>query len=478
MERPAHAPPKFRYILAACAGAALAFYLVFVRRYEYLNSLQAFFGVVIVSLGLLPGIISLADRREAGLIPLMPLHGLFYVATFGLPAFSAKTLWMSSGEDAITAPLVLTAMGLVCLCVGYYAFRGFYARMNSIRARDIPLDKQVRAAWLMFCAYWVIAFVPGLKSLPSFDQLSMLLLYLSLGVLAVLFFGGKLPRRHQVFFVSAASIIVLLFALSGSLAAPVMFLVFFGILYWNQRRRMPWHFIVLVGLITVILNPVKSRFRDYTWYSNETSISYYDKAILMYTVVKEHYSDADLLSKVGDDTTTVNRLAYISTFGYVISMTPSAIPYWGGDSYHTLWTSFIPRMIWPGKPKATIGQDFGHRYALIRPDDEVTSYNLPWLVEFYANFGTFGVAVGMFLVGVLFRFLTQKFRAPVSSPLEHVIGVTIMFGLFDAESNFALMAGGILSTFIAFLVLRRLLTRGAAPAASPHAPLPGGAGVK
>ena len=33
-------------------------------------------------LGALPGAVSLIDRREAGLLPLMPLHGLFYALTF------------------------------------------------------------------------------------------------------------------------------------------------------------------------------------------------------------------------------------------------------------------------------------------------------------------------------------------------------------------------------------------------------------
>jgi hypothetical protein len=61
-------------------------------------------------------------------------------------------------------------------------------------------------------------------------------------------------------------------------------------------------------------------------------------------------------------------------------------------------------------------------------------------------------------VGVFFRVLVQKFRLPVSATLEHVLGVTIMFNLFYAESNFALMVGGMVSTYIAFIVLLRLLT--------------------
>lgn len=440
----------------------LALYIFFIRQYDTITSLQAAYATLIVILGVLPGVAALLDKREAGLMPLMPLHGLFYAITFGMPVFSAKTLWLG-GEDSITASLVLTILGLTCLYLGYYSFRGFYRELKPIHSRNIPLNKQIRAAWIMFGVYLLFQFIPDLKALPSLGQLSTPLGYLSLGILAILVFDRQLSRWHLALFAIAVALTMLIAILSGALLAqPVFFLVFFGILYWNKKRRIPWHFIILSALIAILLSPVKARYRDFTRLAQETSISHYDKALLLYTAVQEYYSGDAIFTKVSEDISTVNRLAHISTFGYVISMTPATVPYWLGDSYHTLWTSFIPRVIWPGKPRAIIGQDFGHRYALLMPDDEGTSLNLPWLVEFYANFGTFGVLAGMFLVGVFFRVLVQKFRLPVSATLERVLGVTIMFNLFYAESNFALMVGGMVSTYIAFIVLLRLLTGGPA----------------
>ncbi len=182
--------------------------------------------------------------------------------------------------------------------------------------------------------------------------------------------------------------------------------------------------------------------------------------------MQEHYAGTSVLDKVSADTGVVNRLAHIATFRYVIAATPEIVPYWSGDSYRTLWTSFIPRALWPGKPQATIGQDFGHRYGLLETYDMGTSRNLPWLIEFYANFGTLGVLAGMFFVGVFFRILLQKLRVPTSVPMEHVLAVTITFSLFYAESNFALMVGGMLPVYIVFIVLVRLLTSGPVVASS------------
>jgi len=281
---------------------------------------------------------------------------------------------------------------------------------------------------------------------------------MSIGILTLLALNRKLNHLHLIFFTMAVVFVVSNLLLSGSLAPIVLFLVFLGILYWNKKHTLPWALIALCILITVSLNPVKSKFRTHTWYAQDGSVTYYDKAILLGRVVKEHYADSSVLEKVNSDKGVIHRLAHIATFAFVADVTPDSVPYWSGDSYKTLWTSFIPRIFWPGKPQSTIGQDFGHRYGLLQQYDMGTSMNLPWIIEFYANFGLWGVLTGMFFTGVFFRILLQKLKVSVDNPIEHVLAVTITFSLFYAESNFALMVGGMLPIFIVFLALARLLS--------------------
>lgn len=451
---------QFRYIVFCIVVILLAIYVIFVRQYDSITSLQAAYATLIIILGVLPWLVVLKGKREAGLIPLMPLHGLFYVFSFGLPVLSNKTVWLASREDEITDALVLTIFGLICLYIGYYSFRKFYVRLKPLPARNVSLHQQIRAAWIFFGLFLSFKFFPVLKTLPSVEQLSAPLGYLSLGILALLAFDKRLPRAHLVLFFVAVPFTLVITALSGSLATTVFFLIFFGVLYWNKKRRIPWHFFIISALVAIVLNPVKLNYRDVVWYDEGHSSSYFDKGKVMGSVLQDYYSGTDIFSSVSEDTSTINRLAHISTFGLVISMTPDLVPYWAGESYHTLWTSFVPRVIWPDKPKSNIGQDFGHRYDFIGVGDYWTSINLPWLIEFYANFGMLGVLVGMFLVGLFFRILVQKFKVPVSSPMEHVLAVTVMFGLFYAESNLALMIGGVIPVYIAFFVLLRLMTRG------------------
>lgn len=446
-------------VLVGGISACVIVYFVLFREYETLTALQVAYAVLIILLGMLPATVTVLNKREANLIPLMPLHGIFYAFTFGFSALSNNTDWLAVDGDVISNALGLTVVGLVCLYFGYYATRGLLDNLKPIRTRPLPTNQQIRVAWILFGASLAFYFFPYLRSIPSIEQLSVPLGYLSLGILALLAFGRQLSYINLIFFVIASGFTLLLKVVSGSLAPAVLYLVFIGIIYWNIKRRVPIYLLIFAVLIPILLNPIKLVYRDRVWHGDETSADVYQRAILIGNVVLDHY-DSDIIKSIGEDDSTINRLAHISTFAHVISLTPTVVPFWQGDSYYTLWTSFVPRILWPNKPEATIGQDFGHRYFLISQDNLHTSINLPWLIEFYANFGGIGVCFGMFLVGFLFRFLVQKLTVPVIAPAEHVLGIAVMFGLFYAESNFSLMIGGVLSTYISLYVLLYLLTRG------------------
>ena len=450
---------KFRHLLIICTLMLLAIYVAFFREFRVVTSMQAIYGTLIVILGVIPSIVSSMDQRECGVMPLMPLHGLFYATTLGLPALSSKTLWPTQNEDIINAALVLTILGLFCLYLGYYSCRRLFSKVNPISILpELSCERQIMIAWIMFVFYLPFQINPSLNSLPSLGQLSYPLGYLSLGILFALALDNALPKKHMILFAVAFAYSIISKTITGLFAQPVFFLVFMAIIYWNKKRIIPWHVTLLLFLIIVVLTPVKSVYRNLTW-NARSSQNYIERVHMLYNSADIYYSNG-IFSSIGNDTSTVNRLAHISTFAHVINMTPGSVPYWWGESYQTLWSSFIPRLLWPDKPEATIGQAFGHRYKLLNSDDKMTSFNLPWLPEFYANFGTIGVLMGMFAVGVLFQFLVQKFSAPSNKNIEHVLGITLLFNLFYAESNFSLMIGGVLLTFFAFYVLIRILSIG------------------
>src|SRR3990172_5394353 len=453
---------KIRLVLIVFAFLLLALYVAFIHQDDTITQAQAGYATLIVMLGTLPGVVSLIDRREAGLLPLMPLHGLFYALIFGLPVFCSKMDWSRVNSAVISDALVLTILGLICLYLGYYASRGLYSRsQRKIRfLNDVPPQRRIWIAWILYGMSMLFHLVPALGSLPSVGQLSMPLSYLSTGILFLLALDKAVSKKHLILLTAAIGFSLTIKLLSGSLAQAVFLLVFLGILYWGKKRSIPLGFILISSVIAILLNPVKHIYREYMWVAADSSSqSYVYKARMFYKATYDYYANDDTVSSGGINTDVVNRIGHgISAFADVINMTPEQVPYWLGGSYQTLWMSFIPRFLWPGKPRATIGNEFGHRYNFLGPTDKSTSHNLPWLPEFYANFGLFGVLGGMFAVGVLFRFLVQKLSVPIGSGIEYVLGATVTFSLFYAESNFALMVGGVLTTYLALLILLRLLT--------------------
>jgi hypothetical protein len=420
---------------------------------------QVGYALLIISLGILPSLIILINERESVLIPLMPLTGLFYAISYGVPIFSSKVHYKGVDTEVITEALGLTVLGLIFLYIGFYAFRRFYSKPSFIQfLKNVSIRRQIWIAWIMYGIYQMFQMFPVLRSLPTVGHFYTLLDYLSLGLLFALALDNKLRKMHFRFVVLVIIYTVFIKILTGSLAPAFFLMVFLGVIYWSKKKTVPWFFI-LVGFIIVLgLNPVKSHYRAVAWSGDIFStLSYSEKATLFYEAIQIVY-ERDLLSSLNEDTTTINRVSHLSTFAKVISMTPESVPYWLGGSYRTLFTSFIPRALWPGKPQSEIGQEFGHRYSLLHHRDTITAYNLPWLTEFYANFGVIGVCVGMFAVGLIFRFLVTTMSAPMSQNVKFILGLTITFNLFYAESNFALMVGGVLSKYIGCLGLLWLLT--------------------
>ena len=64
----------------------------------------------------------------------------------------------------------------------------------------------------------------------------------------------------------------------------------------------------------------------------------------------------------------------------------------------------IPRVIWKDKPKENLGNKLGKKYKIISESDNQTSWNIPWMSDFYRSGGypvvlIYGIATGI-LIGV------------------------------------------------------------------------------
>ena len=76
-----------------------------------------------------------------------------------------------------------------------------------------------------------------------------------------------------------------------------------------------------------------------------------------------------------------------------------------GSSYSSIFTTLIPRFLWPNKPKTTSGVEFGYESGISGKND-TSSISVTYLGESYYNFGFFGV----FITLIVFLFMNHLYR--------------------------------------------------------------------
>jgi hypothetical protein len=190
-------------------------------------------------------------------------------------------------------------------------------------------------------------------------------------------------------------------------------------------------------------------YRARSWFA-QTQLSLGGRALLMGSLMVSKVQGEGIVATVEDGWSIVaGRSANLDLLADVVRQTGSTVPFWGGETYLSLVGFAVPRFIWPTKPTKTLGQDFGHRYGYLDSWDTWTSINLPFLVEFYANFGEIGVLVGMVIVGLLYRLLDNDLNR-AGQPLQVTIcGLVLLVPLLNIESDFSLVFGGLFMNTVA-----------------------------
>ncbi len=429
---------------------------------------KAYLALGIAWLGFLPSIQYLFDHRDRPPIPFFPLVGLFYTTSFGLPIFVSKAglTGRSSLVNVTDAALLLVFLGVLGMNIAFYISKySLWRKVAPIQfLESYSSAKLIPVLRVLLLSHIAFIYIPFIQRIPSIGQLLEPFGYIAYGMFYIIWSRGQLPSISTRFFIGICFSLELIKRFSSGAVAQVGILALFMILIiWYERKRIP---IILIGILLlffVAFNSIKGEYRALTWgegaYSQSSPI---EKAQLFIDIaIKRYFSpDNTSQSKANLETSSelaVSRTAHIILFSEVIEDTPKLVPYWGGKTYAPLFTSYIPRALWPDKPIENTGNVFGRRYRYLGSNDYGTSWNLPWIVEMYINFGNSGVLTGMSLVGLLLAFLDQKLNSPRMGSMQVVIGATILLGLFYQESNFSLMVGAVIPLSVALYIIFRYL---------------------
>jgi hypothetical protein len=153
---------------------------------------------------------------------------------------------------------------------------------------------------------------------------------------------------------------------------------------------------------------------------------------------------------------TAIRINQLHPLGAVIRDTPSVQPYEEGATYLPLVTKWIPRVLWPDKPKEDLGHEWAQRYGFLGANDSSTSFNLPWLTEMYMNFEWKGVVGINLLIGILFALLHRLYFDRPNSLAGMACALTIGINIIFVESHMSLLLGQFMIALIGLYGFRLL----------------------
>ena len=102
------------------------------------------------------------------------------------------------------------------------------------------------------------------------------------------------------------------------------------------------------------------------------------------------------------------RLNSAAIVSVLVDKTPEIWNFQLGLTYLFFFISFVPRLIWPGKPVDQTVIRFGVDYNLNAPEDIKTANAVTWIGETFLNFGWLGF-IAAFFIGILYRFIYNFF---------------------------------------------------------------------
>jgi len=395
------------------------------------------------------------DQRPP--MPFIPAINLYYVIAYAMPIFAASKVQQEhfSIEDTSIYSLLLVFLGLAVMNSCFYISKRFlWSSISPIRLEGpYPVALLRKVLWVLLGAHFAFIFVGVLRNIPTLSTAFHQLGYVVFGMFYLLWVRKKLSLPQTLIILCVALPLELFTRLaSGAVFEIAIFSFFIMVIIWYETKRIPKLFLIIMFGMVFLFNAVKFDYREMVWGRGYVG-NPLTKAKIFIDVLVDSFSGVSEPVTVDRVTVAlVSRVSYIQIFSRVIDDTPDIVPYWNGETYSSLFTKFIPRFIWPDKPQETIGNRFGKRYGFVRSDDYVTSFNLPWIIEMYVNFGTAGVLIGMLLLGAFLAFLEQKFNSLKMGPLAFVIGASLLCQLIYQESSFAVMTGNLLTMSI-FLVL-------------------------
>lgn len=373
---------------------------------------------------------------------------IFYVIGFGLPSLGESGFKFRSDNSGLTVALIWTFVGMCSQLAGYH----FASKIIRNFLPVIHINREGGRGYITRCA-WVfiifqVAYLMAIRG-SAVDSYTLAAAVDICGAFGFVFIVKEyLTTKSNVMGFYSLIVFYVIASLSSGALAPFMKIIStLFMIYTFVRKKIPFVFSVMAIIVFIVLSPVKGEFRKDTWSTGVDSSSY-EKFNHFFELAYDHWSGSSGYN-FSDAADIINKRSDLAgLLGYVMEVTPSRIPYFEGDTIMPLLYNWIPRVLWSDKPMAVLGNEWSKLYGIIDETDFTTSWNLPWIVELYINFGRVGIVFGMFLIGGFIFGVDRLFSNLSASGLIYCVGVAVIANLWYAESNIALTFGNLFTKII------------------------------
>lgn len=441
--------------------AALSACVAFVPNMGYIALSAAYLGAFLAYMGLRSD--SQGGYLFESIIPLSILSFLhFCVGTMYL-VLVPKAQDFPTLTPFFLPALALATLGFVCLLLGYGGF--FRTTAPSPLGRFVPKGVFV---YLVPAAMGALGMSvqkfqdegmlsdKGISSSISFLQQFGPLFFFGWFLAWYMTWAKRLRVSVAVPVLAAMSVMaaLILFFTFGGKALAVTLLGMPVVAYYEVKRKLPIKSIVVVGLIFVfIIFPMYNTFR--TMDRNLGTSRRFDRTLDMArTWGSNDYLDASVFA-------FLKRISIVTSVAAIVSDTGRWVDYrYGATLALAPIGVLIPRFVWQDKPNISIGREFGETFRLTNAMDRET-YIAPSMVgEFYWNFSVPGVVVGMWLLGMGYRWYYQRYGAGSGfDPIRKAIYITLLPASLVFEGNVAMVVSAFIKVLVILVVFLFLCRR-------------------
>lgn len=472
--------PRFihsRLVALITAGVLVVIYSSFRSpAYELIAQMAAYLSLM-VPLFTITRFVQTREREHLFISPALIMTWLFFEEPY-LHSEKVFHYYRIIPEQYIPEMAIFSGLGILFSCLGYYStFRKASLRPLSTKEFKFSLTSLNNVIILLILLRISFLFLPIIPSLLG--RLTQFIDFIPTVTLAlfVLYWvrGGR--SLLLLIFVSTYLLSEYLYAVAQTLFTSIILIFIGGIfVYMLEKRKIPYIFLIIFSLVNVPIYLTRHQFRIKIvdrWYNpeaNHSRLSVINEGADNLQYLWTHWSYSNLLGAPEVNTTSSqtdyrkihsSRMEHISYLGQcVYKHQIEGWPYRLGGTFWWLPLSPIPRIIFPIKPKSEMGTKVAAEYGL-KGQNSRGSMNFPMLVEYFINFGFFGIPVFSFFQGLFMRYSVRK-TAFGEGDINLIILLNLLYYLVKVGSNVILVMGAIIQilffwTFILYFIRKKII---------------------